>query len=64
MPGTMLSFIFVVVVTLSSSFSWMGFDNEYGTVSFQEVADHAFGLEVPEAMKEGIHKIIHRGWDF
>ena len=59
----MLSFVFVVVVTLPSSSSRMGFDDEYGTAPSQEVADRAFGLEVPEATKEGIRKIIHRGWD-
>lgn len=58
-PGTVLSFIFVVVVTFPSSSSGMGFDNKYWTMPSQEIADLTLSLEVIEAMNDSACKTTH-----
>jgi len=62
-PGTTFSFVFVVVVTLPSSSSWMGFDDKYRSALSQEIANFTFSLEVIETTKDSICKTIHRSRD-
>ena len=57
-PRTALRFGSVVVVAFPASSQRMGFNDEYGMALSQEVTDLAHGMELTEAAKDGVCKIV------